>query len=252
MKPAPSDKHAYQAPLLLKQATEIDIYLKRLTSAMLQKSMKLSVGLATKTHELIQNWNTERANQTPAMDAFRGDIYSGLQARSFNQRERDYANQHLYILSGLYGILRALDSICPYRLEMAYKFPHKPFVNMYNYWQGSIADHLPKGELIINLAADEYSKTVLPFVDSKRVVSPKFMTISPKTGEPKFIAVHAKVARGAFANWLIKTRKTKSAELSDFEEIGYAYSNQLSTKEVPAFVCKDFGGKGLSVKLLDR
>lgn len=250
MKAAPAGTNQYQAPLLLEQAKKIDTYLKTLTPAALQKAMKISGPLAKKTHVLIENWDSKPKNQTPAIDAFRGDIYSGLQAHTLSQKEREYANKTLYILSGFYGILHALDSIYPYRLEMAYKFSKKPFINMYDYWGDAIASCLPKNGPIINLAADEYSKTVIPYVENSRLISPKFMTLEPKSGKPKFVVVHAKIARGAFANWLIKSRHSNPSNLKMFKEIGYHYSSQLSTKEVPVFTCKEFKGKGLSVKLL--
>ncbi|MCA9374046.1 YaaA family protein [Candidatus Peregrinibacteria bacterium] len=249
MKANPSKTEKYQAPQLLEQAKKINSYLKTLSSTQIQKSMKVSASLAQKTEELLNEWNIDPQQQTPAIDAFRGDIYSGLQAHSLTPDQRLYANKTLYILSGLYGVLKALDGIYPYRLEMAYKFPQKPFSNMYEFWNDSIASCLPKNEPIINLAADEYSKTITKFVNKDRIISPKFLTINPKNGEPKFVVVHAKIARGAFANWLIKSEQNDPKKINTFNKIGYQYSKTLSTPDIPTFVCQEFQGTGLSVKL---
>lgn len=249
MKANPSKTETYQAPQLLEQAKEINAYLKTLSASQIQKSMKVSASLGQKTKELIHEWNTNPKKQTPAIDAFRGDIYSGLQAHTLSNKERAYANKTLHILSGLYGVLKALDGIYPYRLEMAYKFAKKPFSNMYDFWGESIANCLPPKGPIVNLAADEYSKTVTKFINKDRIISPKFLTVNPKNGEPKFVVVHAKIARGAFANWLITSSETDPEKLKTFKKIGYQYSTTLSTPDIPTFVCKEFKGTGLSVKL---
>jgi uncharacterized protein len=86
-------------------------------------------------------------------------------------------------------------------------------------------------------------------MDAARVVTPKFLTVSPKTGEPAFVVVHAKIARGAFARWLITSRTEKLSDLKQFSEIGYRFAEDLSSTDVPTFVCEEFGGKGLSIRL---
>jgi cytoplasmic iron level regulating protein YaaA (DUF328/UPF0246 family) len=90
---------------------------------------------------------------------------------------------------------------------------------------------------------------VLPYVAAERVIAPLFFTIDPKTGEPTFVVVHAKIARGAYARWLIKTGIQDVARLHEFKDIGYEYSPKLSTPQAPAFVAHEFGGKGLSMRL---
>jgi uncharacterized protein len=185
----------------------------------------------------------------PAAESFLGVIYSGLQIASFTAADRTYANAHLRILSGLYGILRPFDGICPYRLEMGYRLPAAKFANLYTYWGRSIADHLPAQGPIVNLAANEYSRAVLNFVEPARVVTPRFLTIDGK-GAPKFVAVHAKIARGAFARWLITERVPGSGDdLRAFADLGYDLDPATSTAREPTFVCTEFGGKGLSVRL---
>lgn len=237
------------APLLLDQAKELDRYLKTLSPEQLGKIMHLSPALASKTHQLIGGWNDRPERQSPAIDSFVGDIYSGLQASTLSAQDRAYADSVLYIFSGLYGLLRPLDGICPYRLEMGYKFPDSPWKNLYTFWDKSIADLLPKDGPIINVSSIEYSRTVTPYLDPSRLITPRFLTVDPKTHEPTFVVVHAKIARGAFAHWLIKNRIKKVESLPAFDNIGYAYDTKLSTPNEPVFVCSEFGGKGLSMRL---
>lgn len=235
-----------QQPALLKQATQLASYLKTLSQEQIQKAMQLSPSMAAKTKELLQGWDAN-GSTLPAMDIFLGDIYSGLQAQTFSDEDREYANQHLFILSGLYGVLRPLDEIQPYRLEMGYKLPDQP--NLYVYWGSEIAKQLPPNQPIVNLSAVEYTKAVFPYLKNSRIITPKFLTISPKTGEPTFVTVHTKIARGAFARWLIQNRVESTGQLKSFNELGYVYSKDLSTDEEPVFVATEFLGIGLSVRL---
>lgn len=245
---APTGSVQLQRPQLLDKAKRLGNYLKTLTPAELQKVMKISPALAKKTSELIENWNIESENQSLALDSFIGDIYSGLQAKDLSPVDRDYANKTLLIFSGLYGIIRPYDGIYPYRLEMAYKLPEPEFSNLYKFWGKSIAECIPEKEPIINLASDEYSDTITPYIEAKRIISPKFLTKNPKTGEPIFVVVHAKIARGAFAHWLIKSRTKDATQLNKFTDLNYHFNKELSTPNVPVFVCNEFGGKGLSIK----
>lgn len=253
--------HTANKPILIERANQLTQYLKTLPQAQLQKTMSLSEAKAAQVHELIQSFDP--ANPTlPALDLFLGDIYSGLQAQSFTPEDREYANNHLFILSGLYGVLKALDEIQPYRLEMGYKLPgnaHDPsqpnITSLYEFWGDKIAQQLPKNQPIINLSAVEYTKAIFPHfkhIDGLKdvpIISPKFLTVSPKTGEPTFVTVHAKIARGAYARWLIQHRIEDLSKLKDFKELGYRYDKTLSTPEQPVFVAKEFKGLGLSVRL---
>lgn len=241
--------HSYQAPALLPQATQLAGYIKTLSVIEIQQAMHVSKPMATKVHQAWQAWTTSQDMQVPAIDAFIGDIYSGLQVQSLSAKDRSYANQHLYILSGLYGVLRALDDIFPYRLEMGYRFPGAPYNNLYSFWHSSIADCLPTSQPIVNLSAVEYTKAVLPYLPDTTVVTPKFMTKDVSSDEPKFVVVHAKIARGAFARWLIQNRVGTIDALKEFSELGYHVSEQLSTPEQPVFICDEFRGLGLSVRL---
>jgi uncharacterized protein len=237
-----------QQPVLLDKTSRLAKYVKSLTPKQLEKHMGLSKNKALKTYEMWQNWSDDLANLSPAIDSFIGDIYSGLQVRAFTEEDRAYANKHLYILSGLYGVLRALDSIAPYRLEMGYKFPGRSYKNLYTFWGDAIAKQLPADNTVINLSAAEYTKAVLPYMKDTRVITPKFMTMG-KDGVPAFIVVHAKIARGAFARWLIQNRIESVEDIYKFDDLNYRYNPRLSSPEQPVFVCEVFGGLGLSIRL---
>ncbi|MEO8691641.1 MAG: YaaA family protein [Candidatus Saccharimonas sp.] len=240
----------YQAPKLLSKASELAAYVSSLTTQELEKSMHLSPAMAIKTRELMKAWSVDPAHQMLAIDAFLGDIYSGLQVAQLTLEQREYANQHLYILSGLYGVLRPLDGIRPYRLEMGYRFADEPFKNLYSFWGRDIAETLPSDELIVNLSAVEYTKAVLPYLPNQNIISPKFLTLDPRTHEPKFVAVHAKIARGAFARWMIVNEIEDVAQLKEFSDLNYRFNVKLSKPNEPVFICESFGGLGLSVRLV--
>lgn len=242
-------KEAPQTPQLLTKAKKLDAYLKKMSPAEVAKIMHVSAGLAQKTHDLIASWTDEKSKQSLAIDTFVGDIYSGLRGTELSADDRAYAHEHLRILSGLYGILRPLDGIMPYRLEMGYKVDVPESKDLYEFWGNDIAATLPATGLVVNVSSVEYTKAVLPFIKPERVITPQFLTISPKTSEPEFVVVHAKIARGAFARWLVTSRVTDARQFTQFAEIGYAYEPALSTPQSPAFVAKEFAGKGLSMRL---
>jgi len=236
-----------QQPVFIAEAKQLNGLLRKLTDEQLEKAMHVSPALSAKTRATISEWSPN--GQTPAIDAFIGDIYSGLRAQELSRDDRDYAQRVLWILSGLYGYLRPYDGISPYRLEMGYKLPGAPFKNLYDFWGEKLAGQLPEQGTVVNASSVEYTKAVLPFVGAERVVTPNFLTVNPKTGEPSFTAVHAKIARGAFARWLITSRITAPEEFRQFNDLGYRFDAARSTKNAPAFICEQFGGIGLSIRL---
>jgi len=243
---------ASQVPLCIEQASYLADQLKKMSVQQLQQVMNISPSMAEKTADLIHSYDAN-AKTLPAIDAFLGDIYSGLQVQTFSAPDREYANHHLYILSGLYGVLRALDTVQPYRLEMGYKIPNLP--SMYVFWGDRIAKQLPENQDIVNLSAVEYTKAVFPHfkhiegLKDAKVITPKFLTYNHAKHEAIFVTVHAKIARGAFARWMIQHRVEDIADLKSFNELGYTYNKALSTEDAPVFVAKKFEGLGLSVRL---
>ncbi len=235
-------------PQFMKQASELAGFMKLLDQKDIAKIMRISPKLSEATKILISSWSSNSSKQTHAIDSFLGDIYSGLQAHNLDVRDRNFAQKHLRIVSGLYGILKPLDGIFPYRLEMAYKLPDERYSNLYRFWGDALAKSI-EGESILNLTSAEYSKAVLPYVGDTEVVTPRFLTFDSNAKENKFVVVHAKIARGTFANWLIKERITSLKEVVNFNAIGYKYNEKLSTQYEPVFVAKKFDGLGLSVRL---
>ena len=246
MHAAPLAHSPLSEPRFLTQATQLAQLWQQAPAERIAKNMKLSPAKTAEVQQLFANWSAYPAQPIPAMDAFAGDIYSGLQAGSFSAEQRRYAHDHLLILSGLYGVLRACDGIMPYRLEMGYKLPDN--TSMYHFWGDTLAAAIPAtSSALINLSAVEYTKALLPHTQA-HVITPKFLTISPKTGQPTFVTVHAKIARGAFAHWLITQRISDATHLPRFGELGYRYDAALSSPEQPVFVCQTFKGLGMSVR----
>jgi cytoplasmic iron level regulating protein YaaA (DUF328/UPF0246 family) len=234
-------------PELSSEATQIAEYLKTLSLEDIKEIMKISESLAVEVKKTIDNW--DESNKGAAMFSFRGDVYSGLQVGSFDGHDIRYANEHLRILSGLYGILKSLDAVSPYRLEMGYKLPSKEYEDLYRFWSEKILKCIKTNQKVINLTSAEYGKVIIPKLEKSLVISPVFYTYNPKTKKNSNIAVHSKIARGAFAHWLIKNKADDNTDLSKFNEIGYRYDAKLSKPNSPVFICKEFGGKGLSTRL---
>ncbi len=234
-------------PQLIGRASELVGNFRVASSVELQQIMKVSPVKAEEVINKFTDWSADPSHQVPAIDAFIGDIYSGLQVQLWSEADRRYAHDHLLILSGLYGALRACDGILPYRLEMGYKLPNG--TSLYDFWEKEITSVLPDGaNHIINLSAVEYTKALLPYIDV-RVITPKFLTVSPKTSEPTFVTVHAKIARGAFTRWLVQVRIEDISRLPEFSDLGYIYDQKTSTPDQPVYVCEAFRGLGLSVRL---
>jgi cytoplasmic iron level regulating protein YaaA (DUF328/UPF0246 family) len=234
-------------PLFLESANELTDYLQELTVEQLQKAMHISEKLAAE----VENIYLER-HELPlsaAAETFRGDIYSGLRALEWTDTEKAFAQKHLKILSGLYGVLRPYDAIQPYRLELGYRLPEGPYKDLYAYWSDRIAETLPPDGPIVNVTSDEYAKVVLPFLDPSRLITPVFLTQKEAGKEPVFVVVHTKIARGAYARWMIQRGLPTVDGLEKFDDLGYAYDAERSLPSQPVYVCQQFGGIGLSQRL---
>jgi cytoplasmic iron level regulating protein YaaA (DUF328/UPF0246 family) len=247
MKPHTPAGFKLSHPKLLNSAKEIANYLKTLCTKEIKDTMKVSDKLAEEVKNIIERWG--KGDSGAAMFTFRGDIYSGLQVDSFNKKDIEFAQKHLLILSGLYGVLRPLDEVYPYRLEMGYKLPDKNYNSLYEYWGDKLSSLVSANEKIINLTSLEYGKAIIPKLEKSNVIAPVFYTYNSATRKNTTVAVHSKIARGAFAHWLIKNHADGKTDIAKFNEIGYNYEPSLSSPSSPAFVCKEFGGKGLSVRL---
>ena len=225
-------------PVFQPRAEELAAKASELTAGELGKLMKLSDNLARLNHDRFANW--EALEPAPAALMFDGDTYAGLEAASLDEDALRYASGHLRILSGLYGLLRPLDEIKPYRLEMGTRFKTDKGKNLYEYWGSAITEQLNEegaaigADVLVNCASQEYFGAVDPGTLKLRVVTPMFYEM--KNGSPKIVSFFAKKARGAMARYIVENRLESVDALKDFDTGGYAYSEELSQDDAPAFV----------------
>ena len=245
MKVSVAEQATSTTPIFIDEAISLHRQLEVLSEDEIVAMMHVSSGLAKRIKQQIKDW-TNLPTSSAAIDMFSGDIYSGLRAASLSHADRMYAQEHLVILSGLYGALRPLDAVAPYRLEMAYKLNQK---RLHDFWGDKIAHHLPPTGLIINVSSREYTRVITPYVSADRIITPQFLTVNQTTGIPSLTTVHAKIARGAFARWMITSQTSSRDSLSRFDDLNYRYDPVRSTELVPVYVCETFGGIGLSVRL---
>ena len=176
----------------------------------------------------------------PKQHMFNGDVYQGLDAASLSTKQLQFAQQHLRILSGLYGVLRPLDLMLPYRLEMGTKLANAAGKDLYAFWQQQITDNLNRqltelnAGVLLNLASQEYFKAVKPKMLQARVITPVFKDF--KNGQYKIISFFAKKARGLMARYVIEQQLTDPKSITDFNLAGYQYSQQDSSADKPVFL----------------
>ncbi|WP_193163251.1 peroxide stress protein YaaA [Microbulbifer hainanensis] len=221
-------------PDFLKESAALIKELRELSPQQISSLMKISDKLGVLNYDRFQQWKrpfTER-NARPALLAFKGDVYTGLEAETMNKRDFSYAQKHLRMLSGLYGLLRPLDLMQPYRLEMGTKFANARGKNLYEFWgdriTAAINEQLQalKSKELVNLASNEYFKSVKPKALEAEVITPHFKDL--KNGEYKMISFFAKKARGMMSRWAIDQRVKKAEELKAFDSAGYRYNAALS------------------------
>ncbi|UYG04198.1 peroxide stress protein YaaA [Halomonas sp. LR3S48] len=182
-------------------------------------------------------------NAKPAAQAFQGDVYMGLEAATFSDDDNAFAQQHLRILSGLYGLLRPLDLIQPYRLEMGTRLPNPAGQDLYAFWQASLTEALDQAitdsgsKVLVNLASNEYFKAVDAKRLDARVITPVFK--DEKNGKFKIISFYAKKARGLMAAWMIQQRLDDPERLKEFDVAGYAYNPAMSEGDTLVFTRRE-------------
>lgn len=217
------------APKFQADATNLASIARKLSVSDLRAMMKISEDLAKLNRERFQAFDADpdpRKTKQAAF-AFAGDTYLGLQAATLSSEDLDYAQHHLRILSGLYGVLRPLDRIQPYRLEMGRKLATKSGNTLYAYWDdriGAELDNIANG-VIVNLASNEYFKAAGKNMTS-RVITPAFK--EERDDGLKMIGVFAKKARGAMARFIIQNRVETVDGLKDFDTDGYGFRQDLS------------------------
>lgn len=204
----------------------------------LQKLMKISENLARLNADRFADFGT--MEEKPAALAFAGDTYQGLEAGSLDPDEMAWAQDHFRILSGLYGLLRPLDAIEPYRLEMGSRLKTDHGKTLYDYWGDRIARALKaqagevRTDTLVNCASQEYFGAVDQAALGLRVVTPVFM--EERAGAPKIVSFYAKRARGAMARFIIHNRLCDPASLLDFDTGGYRHAPALSAPDRPVFL----------------
>lgn len=232
----------YSEPQMLDQSQLLVNRLRELSPPQLGELMKLSDKLANLNFGRYLDWQAPFSpdNARPALWAFKGDVYTGLRAEEFDDADLDFAQQHLRILSGLYGVLRPLDLMQPYRLEMGTRLQTGRGANLYQFWGDRITRVLdqqlgdgPERELV-NLASVEYFSAVQPQGLDATVVTPVFRDL--KQGVYKVISFYAKQARGHMANWIVRNRIDRADRLVEFNEAGYRYCAAESSPDQPVFL----------------
>jgi cytoplasmic iron level regulating protein YaaA (DUF328/UPF0246 family) len=222
-------------PRLHDDTHELAIVAKTQTAEDLKRLMHISDNLATMNFERFQAFNLDNKSNSakPAGLAFDGDVYWGLEADSLSDDTLSYAQDHLRILSGLYGVLRPMDAIQPYRLEMGTRMANGRGKSLYEFWGARISDRLNvdladhADTTVVNLASNEYFKAVDAKALGRTVIEAKFLNV--KDGQARTLMYYAKHARGSMARWIMENRVDRADCLKDFNAGGYALDAAAST-----------------------
>ena len=235
-------KPNHTAPQFLNQSAKLIKILKDKEPKDIASLMGLSDKLAALNFDRYQSWKaskTQSDDSKPLM-VFKGDVYQGLEAETLNTQDMKFAQKHLRILSGLYGILKPLDVIRPYRLEMGTKLETSNGKNLYEFWGERVRNNVledltsQKSDLIINLASKEYFNVMGKLPEHANVIAPAFKDF--KNGKYKIISFYAKKARGLMARWIIQNKVKDFERLSEFNLDGYYYSEEDSSATEPVFL----------------
>jgi cytoplasmic iron level regulating protein YaaA (DUF328/UPF0246 family) len=236
----PTTRRATQ-PQFLERAAELVEEARALSPGDLQALMGVSGKIAELNHRRFMNWSApfDLGNAKQAMLAFRGDVYTGLQADTLDAAGLDFAQRHLRILSGLYGLLRPLDLMQPYRLEMGLKFANRGGGNLYEFWGDSITRALNAqlgrsgSKVLVNLASNEYFRAVQAGALDGDIITPVFRDL--KGGRYRVISFFAKRARGQMARYIIDEALEEPEGLLRFARDGYRYNRAESSAWTPVF-----------------
>jgi len=225
----------YTYPDMLTQANQLIEELRKFTPSDLEKLMNISPQIAEQNYERFLRWNPDDHKEgKQALFLFNGQAYAGLDAPSLGEEDIAFAQDHLRILSGLYGVLKPLDLILPYRLEMGTKLPNPEGDNLYEFWGTKITQKLneslkqEKNPILVNLASQEYFQSIDRKSIEGEIISPVFK--ENKGNQYKTIAIYAKKARGLMSRYIIQNNLQDPDELKSFDLDGYFYNEALSSK----------------------
>ncbi|MCU7796557.1 MAG: peroxide stress protein YaaA, partial [Candidatus Thiodiazotropha sp. (ex Myrtea spinifera)] len=210
-------------PAMLKQSQQLIDNLRNYSALDLAELMKLSMKLSELNFDRYHDWRTPftTKNAKQAALAMKGDVYTGLDAESLDVDDLKFAQQHLRILSGLYGVLRPLDLMQPYRLEMGTKLPNEQGKDLYAFWGEGITQAINKAlksqgdDILVNLASNEYYKSIKPKLVKGRIITPQFK--EKKNGTYRMIGVFAKKARGLMSRYIIENRLEDPEQIKGFK-----------------------------------
>ena len=245
---SPAKTLDYDSPVTTRKATQPEFLersqaliedARRLDPADIRSLMGVSENIAALNHQRFMDWHRpfDKHNARQAILAFKGDVYTGLEAETMSAEQLAFAQQHLRILSGLYGLLRPLDLMQAYRLEMGLKFANTGGKNLYDFWGDSLTASLNKqlkktaSPVLLNLASNEYFKAVKPGALKGEVITPVFKDL--KNGKYKIISFFAKKARGQMARYIIDHEINDVAALKKYRVAGYRYNaGESSAREL--------------------
>ncbi|RKF15663.1 peroxide stress protein YaaA [Alginatibacterium sediminis] len=239
---SPSDLSTFSLPQFLDQSQSLITIAQQLDSAQISSLMKVSDKIAGLNVARFAQWhpNFDLSNSKQAILAFRGDVYTGLDADSLGNNELEFAQQHVRILSGLYGLLRPLDLMMAYRLEMGIKLSNPKGSNLYQFWQEQLTSAINQelqqsgSDVVINLASNEYFKAIKTKELNAQVVTPVFKDW--KNGQYKMISFFAKKARGSMIRYILDRKINDVSQLRAFNSDGYVYSEELSNNKTLTFL----------------
>ncbi len=231
--PATTDR--YTQPDYLDESQRLIDRVRSYSALDIAEIMKVSMKIAELNVERFAQWQRPFTpdNAKQAVLAFKGDVYSGLDAASFSEDDFAFAQEHLRILSGLYGLLRPLDLMQPYRLEMGRRIDNERGKNLYEFWGDAITEGVNRAlaalgsRYLINLASTEYFKAVKPALLQGEIITPEFKDY--KNGQYKVMGVYAKRARGMLSRYVIENRITDPEAMKAFAQDGYAYNESMSS-----------------------
>lgn len=231
---SPLATERYTQPELLDHSQQLIREARKLSAPQIAKLMSISDKLADLNATRFHDWHPDftPANARQAILAFKGDVYTGLQAETFSEADFDFAQKHLRMLSGLYGVLRPLDLMQPYRLEMGIRLENAKGKDLYHFWGETITQTLNDAlkeqgsNVVINLASDEYYKSVKPKLLNAGIIKPVFL--DEKNGKFKVISFYAKKARGLMTRYIIENRLTQPEQLTAFNSEGYFFDEEAS------------------------
>lgn len=235
-----SNTSTYSDPDFVTESTRLIKKMKSFSSKKLGDLMGLSADLSALNVNRYKQWssNPKKEDTKQALLAFNGEVYRGINAKEMNEDDLQYAQQKLRILSGLYGLLRPLDLIQPYRLEMGTKLKYYSYTNLYQFWDDKITKRINQdlngASHIINLASAEYYKAVKEPKLKAKVITPIFKDFS--NGQYKVVMTYAKNARGVMTNYIIKNRIEKPENIKLFDCNGYSFDVNQSDEKNWVFI----------------